>query len=138
MLKNCAVLLIAATGLLTTQAALANAPLAHSSLASSGACFSVLSQGTDGADRFDAKMAQHQAQRRGQTLAACVPGAIFITMDSQGTDGVDHFDAKMRHLSATNQHSASAKAATVSLNLASNGTDGVDRFDSRMRQLAGQ
>ena len=129
MLKTTSLLIIAATSLLSTQAAFANtAPV------SAGSCFSAMSQGSDGVDRFQARMAKHQAARAGISAADCVPAQIYLNVGSNGTDGVDRFQEKFVALPSA----AQTTAAIVSLNMASNGTDGVDRFDSRMRQLATQ
>ena len=129
MLKTTSLLIIAATSLLSTQAAFAN-----SAPVSAGSCFSAMIQGSDGVDRFQAKMAKHLAARSGVQAAACVPAQIYLNVGSNGTDGVDRFQEKFAALATV----AQATPATVSLNLSSNGTDGVDRFDSRMRQLATQ
>lgn len=134
MLKTTALLIIAATSLLSTQAVFAGTAQAHTTKTSTGVCISTLSQGTDGADRFDAKMAKHQAERAGITAPTCVAAEMFLNVGSNGTDGVDRFDAKRAKLQANK----SATAAVVGLNMASNGTDGVDRFDSRMSQLITQ
>lgn len=133
MLKTTSLLIIAATSLLSTQAAFASTEQALTAKNSTGVCISTVSQGTDGADRFDAKMAKHQAARAGITAPTCVAAEVFLNVGSNGTDGVDRFDAKMAQLQA-----AKATPATVSLNMASNGTDGVDRFDSRIRQTLTQ
>lgn len=127
MLKTTSLLIIAATSLLFTQAAFAN-----TQSVSAGSCFSAFSQGTDGVDRFQEKMAKHQAARAGITVTDCTPAQIYLNVGSNGTDGVDRFQEKFVTLATP----AEATPATVSLNMASNGTDGVDRFDSRMRQLA--
>lgn len=136
MLKTTSLLIIAATSLLSAQAAFASTEQVLTEKSSTGVCISTLSQGTDGADRFDVKMAKHQAKRAGSTVPACVTAKVFLNVGSNGTDGVDRFDAKLAKQQANK--SIKATAAIVGLNLASNGTDGVDRFDSRMSQIATQ
>ena len=129
MLKTTALLIVAATSLLSTQAVFAN-----TEQASAKVCFSATSNGTDGVDRFQAKMAKRQAERAGITAADCTPTKIYLNVGSNGTDGVNRFQEKFAVLPTA----AQATAAAVSLNLVSNGTDGVDRFTSRQRQLATQ
>ncbi|WP_319783198.1 hypothetical protein [Oceanisphaera sp. IT1-181] len=136
MLKTTSLLIIAATSLLSAQAAFASTEPASTATTSTGVCFNVMSQGTDGVDRFQAKMAKLQAERAGISTADCVPAKIYLNVGSNGTEGVDHFQEKFVSLQL--EDNAHATPATVSLNMASNGTDGVDRFDSRMRQLATQ
>ncbi|WP_319782648.1 hypothetical protein [Oceanisphaera sp. IT1-181] len=98
-------------------------------------CFNVLSNGTDGVDRFDTKMAKLQAKKTGKDLSACIPAKVYLNEVSNGTDGVDRFDAKMRKSREKNQLAAQQRenSADVYLNGGSNGTDGVDRFDEKMR-----
>lgn len=134
MLKTTSLLIIAATSLLSVPAAFASTAPDSAEKASAGVCFSAMSQGTDGVDRFQAKMAKLRAERTGISSADCVPAKIYLNVGSNGTDGVDRFQE--RFVSLQLEDSAHATPATVSLNVASNGTDGVDRFDSRMRQLA--
>lgn len=128
MLKTTSLLILAAASLLSTQTVFASTEHAHP-----GVCFSAMSQGTDGVDRYQAKTAKLHAERAGITTTACIPAQIYLNVGSNGTDGVDRFQEKF-----VAETEAQRAAATVSLNMASNGTDGVDRFDSRMRQLATQ
>ncbi|MGO4997962.1 hypothetical protein [Oceanisphaera sp. W20_SRM_FM3] len=128
MLKTTSLLILAATSLLSTQAAFASTEQASAKI-----CFSATSNGTDGVDRFQAKMAKLQAERTGITTTDCTPAEIYLNVGSNGTDGVDRFQENF-----VAETAAKRAAATVSLNMASNGTDGVDHFDSRMRQLATQ
>lgn len=94
-------------------------------------CFNTLSNGTDGVDRFDAKMAKQRAKKTGEDLSACIAAKVYLNAENNGTDSVSRFDARMRASRAKNK--LAVQHADVYLNSGSNGSDGVDRFDEKMR-----
>ena len=136
MLKTTSLIMLAATTLLSAQAAQATA---EKGVAAS-VRFSTTSNGTDGVDLHQAKMRKLHAEKTGILEVEYIPAQVYINVGSNGTDGVDRFDEKMAKLKRENGTAAPVKRvpATVTLNTANNGTDGVDRFDSRMRKATNQ
>ncbi|WP_319783579.1 hypothetical protein [Oceanisphaera sp. IT1-181] len=132
MFKTVALLTFSSISIISAPLAMASSHYAPASV-----CFNSLSNGTDGVDRFDAKMAKLQAQKNGKDLSACIPAKIYLNISSTGTDGVDRFDEKMRQTREKNKLAAQQQKAPadVYLNNGSNGTDGVDRFDEKILQL---
>lgn len=94
-------------------------------------CFSNENFGSDGADRFQAKMSALRAKKEGRESVECVPAKVYLNTGNNGSDGVDRFQEKMAKLRG-NKSQAAPVPAKVYLNVGPNGTDGVDRFQERM------
>lgn len=96
-------------------------------------CLSTENFGSDGVDRFQAKMSALRASKTGKEAAQCVPAKVYLNTGSNGSDGVDRHQEKMAKL-RNDQSQAKPAPAKVYLNVGPNGTDGVDRFQERMNR----